>query len=414
MKFLLFLFPTLLFAFSTGTLLDINTNAPITNAKIFDTKSEVLTDKNGRFSINNSDTVIHVKAYGYRPFTIISTNLQQVYQLSPIHVKALYLSFWGASTDSKTLKKILKMADEKKINAIVVDIKNEQGWTVYKTDYVVANNLDAWSHRTIKNIDEFLALMKSKNIYTIARLPVFKDELHAINFPQFAIREKNGTIYRSKENMAWINPYKIGAYDYILSLAADAAKHGFDEINFDYVRFPADLTLNYGQPNNEQNRVNAISNFIHAAQIKLRPYGTFVSIDTYGMVCWVNDDTNIGHTVSSLAKYADYLAPMLYPSGFATGSDGFKNPAAYPYEIIRDSVTKMRTHIEPKRVRPWLQAFRDYAFDRRAYKKEEIQMQIKACRDADTSGWMFWNPSSKYEESYFIDVPSRVYQVQNH
>jgi hypothetical protein len=413
LKIWLLLLPAFLFATTSGILVDQNTNLPIASAKVFDSKNEVLSDKNGRFSINSSESSLHVKAYGYRPYAFNNTPINQKHLLSPIHVEALYLSFWGASIDSKTLKKILKIADEKKINAIVVDIKNEQGWTSYKTDYTPANNLGAWDHRTIKNIDEFIALMRAKKIYTIARLPVFKDELQATHFPQFAIREKNGQIYRSKESMAWINPYKAGSYYYILSLAADAAKHGFDEINFDYVRFPADLTLNYGRVHNEQSRVNAIADFIRTAQIKLRPYGTFISVDTYGMVCWVDDDTNIGHTVTSLAKYADYLAPMLYPSGFASGSDGFANPAAHPYEIIRDSIKNIHNRIEPKRIRPWLQAFKDYAFDRRNYKKEQIQAQIKASNDVNTSGWMFWNPSSKYEESYFIAVPSRVYQAQN-
>ncbi len=414
-KLLLFFLPTLLFAFTSGILTDKVTGLPIASAKVFDTKNEVLSDKNGRFVINSNEKLLHVKAYGYRPYGFLNdprfVSLKCL--ISPIHVQALYLSFWGASLDSKTLKKIIKMIDDKQINAIVVDVKNEHGWTSYKTDYEVANKIDVWKHRTIKNIDDFMALMKAKNVYMIARVVVFKDDLRAKNYPQFAIFDSTSQLYGAKDQMAWINPYKLESYDYVLSIAADAAKHGFDEINFDYVRFPADKSIQYGQPNNQQTRVNAISDFIRAAQVKLRPYGSFVSIDTYGMVCWVSDDTYIGHTISSLAKYADYLAPMLYPSGFAEGSAGYKNPAAYPYEIIYKSVENIYDRIDPIRVRPWLQAFKDYAFDRRFYKKEQIQAQIKACKDANTSGWMFWNPSSKYEESYFINVPSHEYQAQN-
>ena len=414
-KFLLIFLSSLIYASTTGLLVDKDTDTPLVSAKVFDTKNEVLSDKNGRFIINSTEKLLHVKAYGYRPYSFVNTpNLTFTKQLlTPIHVQAVYLSFWGANLDSKTLKKIIKMVDDKQINAVVVDVKSEAGWTSYKTDYEVANKMDAWSHRTIKNIDDFMALMKSKNIYTIARVVVFKDDLRATHYPQFAIRDANGQFYRSKEQMAWVNPYKSQSYDYVLSIAADAAKHGFDEINFDYVRFPADRSVQYGQVNTEQTRVNAIGDFIHAAQIKLRPYGSFVSVDTYGMVCWVTDDTYIGHTITSLAKYADYLAPMLYPSGFAEGSNGYKNPAAYPYEIIHNSIENIHDRIDPKRVRPWLQAFRDYAFDRRIYKKEQIQAQIKACKDVNTSGWMFWNPSSKYEESYFINVPSHLYQAQN-
>jgi hypothetical protein len=416
LKFLFLSLPLLLSASTSGILIDNVTKSPIASAKVFDTKSEVRSDKNGRFIIQSSEQRLHVKAFGYRPYSFLNTknSVPAKYSITPIHVQALYLSFWGASIDSKTLKKIIKMVDDKQINAIVVDVKNENGWTSYKTDYESANQMDAWKNRTIKNINEFMALMKSKNIYTIARIVVFKDDLRASHYPQFAIRNTKGQLYRSKEQMAWVSPYKAESYDYTLSIAADAAKHGFDEINFDYVRFPADTSLQYGKPHNEKTRVEAISNFIRTAQVKLRPYGTFISVDTYGMVCWTKDDTNIGHTITSLAQNADYLAPMLYPSGFATGSAGYKNPAAYPYEIIYKSVENIYDRIDSSRVRPWLQAFRDYAFDRRAYKKEQIQAQIKACKNANTSGWMFWNPSSKYEASYFITAPSHVYQAQNH
>lgn len=415
LKIFLLFFPLWLYASTSGILIDSTSKLPIANAKIFDTHNEVRSDKNGKFAIKSDEKLLHVKAYGYRPraFYNIPSNTIASYALAPIHVQALYLSFWGAGLDSKTLAKILKMVANKQINAIVVDVKNENGWTSYKTECAAANQMNASKNRTIKDIHAFMALMKSKNIYMIARIVVFKDNLQATHYPQFAIRDAKGGLYRSKEQMAWISPYKPESYNYALSIAVDAAQRGFDEINFDYVRFPATTSLQYGKGHNEKARVDAISNFIRTAQNRLRPYGTFISIDTYGMVCWTKDDTNIGHTITSLAKYADYLAPMLYPSGFATGSAGYTNPAAYPYEIIYKSVENIYDRIEAKRVRPWLQAFRDYAFDKRAYKKEQIQAQIKACRDAHTNGWMFWNPSSKYEASSFITVPSRVYQAQN-
>ncbi len=415
-KILFFLLPTFVFASISGILIDKDTNKTISYAKVFDTKSLVRSDKNGTFTINNKDQLLHVKAYGYRPYSFKSDENNTKHYIKPIQIKALYLSFWGANLNSKTLKKIIKMIDDKEINAVVVDVKNEFGWTSYKTGYAKANKIGAWRHRTIKNIDKFMKLMKEKNIYTIGRVVVFKDELRANNYPQFALKDKNGTIWRNRENMAWVDPYISKSYDYVLSIAADAAQKGFDEINFDYIRFPAKLSLDFSKKNIEKNRIDAIEDFIQKAQEKLRPYGTFISVNTYGNVCWADDDTNIGHTIKSLAKYTDYISPMLYPSGFASGSFGFKNPAAEPYETIYRSVKHIHCEVDPKRVRPWLQAFKDYAFDKRHYKKEEIQEQIKACVDANTSGWMFWNPSSKYNESYFIttDEPSHLSQVQNH
>ena len=414
-KILFFLLPTLIFASINGILIDKTTNLPISNAKISDTVNEVISDQHGKFSINSSEETLHVKAYGYRRYSFDKSETPKKYYLEPIEVKALYLSFWGASLNSKTLKKMIKMIDDKEINAVVVDVKNEFGWTSYKTDYTKANDLGAYQNRTIKNIEKFMKLMKEKNIYVIGRVVVFKDELRASAYPQYALKDSNGKIWRNREKMAWVDPYMPNTYDYVLSIAADAAKNGFDEINFDYIRFPAKLSLDYSKENIEKNRVQAIENFIQRAQKTLRPYGTFISVNTYGNVCWAKDDTNIGHTISSLAKYTDYLSPMLYPSGFASGSFGFDNPAAYPYDTIYRSVKHIQCDIDPIRIRPWLQAFRDYANDRRQYRKKEIREQIKACADANTSGWMFWNPSSKYEESYFIvkDESSRLSLVQN-
>jgi len=395
------LLSTLLFASYSATIVDKTTLKPIINATISDTFESVKSDKDGIFSIDSDAKSYHIKAYGYRPFELISNSINSKIELEPINIKALYLTFWGANINSKTLKRILNIIENSEVNAVVVDVKTEYGSTSYKTSVERANSYGAWHQRTIKDIEKFMTLLKSKDIYTIARVVTFKDELQASNNPEYAIKNQKGEIWRNHDNMAWVDPFDKRSHLYAVDIAEDAAKMGFDEINFDYIRFPARSGLLYSKENTQKNRIKAIGEFLDLAQNRLRKYGVFISVDTYGNICWSNDDTNIGQTVTSLAAHADYLSPMLYPSGFAKGSLHLKHPSEHPYKIIYKSIDKIKDKIDPKRVRPWLQYFKDYAHKKRYYKKFEVNEQIRASEDINTSGWMMWSPSSRYHLDYF-------------
>jgi hypothetical protein len=388
----------LLFASYSAVLLDANSSLPVKNAIISDSAHDIRSDANGSFFLDSNETLYHVKAYGYRPYSFSSDlNTTKIY-LRPIKVKALYLTFWGASNNSKTLKNILELIDKTEANAIVVDIKNEYGSTLFLTSFKQANSYGAHNDRTNRDIKKFMKTMKEKNIYTIARIVTFKDELQAVNNLDYAIKrdDANQTIWRNHDNIAWVDPFDERSHDYTISIAEEAAKVGFDEINFDYIRFPAKKGLLYSKKNSQKNRIKAIGRFLDKARARLRKYGVFISVDTYGNICWAKDDNGIGQTVSSLASHADYLAPMLYPSGFSSGSFYFKYPSEYPYVVVFRSIKTIRDRIPSERVRPWLQYFRDYTRRKKEYKRDEIQAQIRATEDAGANGWMMWSPSSKY------------------
>lgn len=395
------LLKTILFASFTGTVIDKNTLQPISNVTISDTKHSIKTDENGSFKIESAENKYFVKACGYRPYTFSKDMNQTEIKLDSINVKALYLSFWRANSTSQTFKKILNIIDKSDINAIIVDVKNEYGSTSFKTSFEKANNYGADKQRTNRNIAKFMQMLKDRNIYTIARIVTFKDELQASHNPNYAIKNKNGHIWRNHDKMAWVDPYDKRSHDYTISIAEEAAKVGFDEINFDYIRFPAKRGLQFSKKNTQKNRIKAIGSFLKSAQNRLRKYGVFISVDTYGNICWSSDDIGIGQTVESLAKNADYLAPMLYPSGFAKGSFNVRNPSEHPYKVIYRSIKNIKHRINTKRVRPWLQHFKDYAHKKRHYRKFEVNQQIKASNDINTSGWMMWSPSSKYYLNYF-------------
>ena len=400
---LIILLTSILQASFHGIIIDKKNKKPLANAIISDAFRSVKSDTNGTFFIDSKEKLYHVKAYGYRPLSFSVDTNNSTISLEPIRVKALYLTYWGASNNSGTLKKILSIADTTEINAVVMDVKNEYGSTSFLTSFEEANSYGAAKTRTNRNIQKFMQTMKKHHIYTIARIVVFKDELQAAHNPSYALKKKvTGKIWRNSDNMAWVDPYDERSHKYSIRIAEEAAKVGFDEINFDYIRFPAKKGLVFSQENNQKNRVKTIGKFIDSAQKSLRKYGVFISVNTYGNICWSKDDNGIGQTVSAIAKHADYLAPMLYPSGFSSGSFHFKYPADHPYAVLRRSISNIKDRIDTKRVRPWIQYFRDYTKKRRHYKKFEVQEQIRAADTMHTNGWMVWSPSSKYHQNYFI------------
>ena len=397
-----------LFASFSGRVLDVKNKQPIKNAIISDSKQDVRSDKDGFFSINSQEKSYHIKAYGYRPYTFTSDKNQTKFYLKPIRVKALYLNFWGASNNSKTLKRILRLIETTDANAVVVDVKNEYGTTQFWTGFQLANSYGAHKKRINRDIKKFIKTLKERDIYTIARIVTFKDELQASHNPEYAIRKNNAkkTIWRNHDNMAWVDPFDKRAHNYAISIAEEAAKVGYDEINFDYIRFPAKKGLLFSQESTEKNRVKAIEDFLDEAKKRLRKYGVFISVDTYGNICWSKDDNGIGQTVSSLAAHADYLAPMLYPSGFSSGSFHFKYPSEHPYAVIYRSIKHIQDRVPSNRVRPWLQYFKDYTRRKKIYGRNEIQAQIRATEDVGTNGWMMWSPSSKYSFTYLAKDPT--------
>jgi len=385
----------------TGKLLNSLTLSTLVNAKVFDSNTTVYSDQNGTFSLQSNQSKIFVKAYGYRPFSISKDDNLSVYKVTPIKVKALYLNYWGARENSKTFKRILKAIDETEINSVVIDIKSAYGLTNYKTSYTQANAFGIWYQRNIKDIQSFMNILKSKNIYTIARLATFKDELQAFNHPEYAVKDTNGEIWRNFDDIAWVDPYDKRSHIYTVSIAKDAAKIGFDEINFDFIRFPARQGLVYSKENTQTNRVKAIEDFLFYAKNELKQYGVFISVDTYGLLCWNKDDSGIGQTLKGLSKHSDYISPMLYPSGFTSEYFKVQYPSDHPHMVIHKSINNIVDEIDPKRLRPWLQHFKDYAHTKRFYSKKDISEQIRACDDHNTTGWMMWSPSSRYKQHYF-------------
>jgi hypothetical protein len=399
----LFTFPFSAFAdgSDTGRVIDFATKRPIPGA-IVTLPNEVLrTDERGIFAVKSPAAKVGVRAYGYRraevAFPSPSSKGPVDIGLLSLTPKALYMTYYGIG-DRGLRNSALKLIDDTELNALVIDVKGDRGVVTYKTEVPFANQIGAQKLIIVKDIRELLRSLKERGIYTIARIVVFKDNVLGSARPDLTVRTQDGRVWRDREDLVWVDPSKPEVWEYNINLAVEAARNGFDEIQFDYVRFPDKKGLKFGVENSEENRVKYISGFLKEAKRRLAPYNVFLAVDIFGYASWNLDDTQIGQRLDAVEPQVDYISLMLYPSGFQFGIPGYRNPVAHPYEIVSLSLKKAqeRTAIRPVRFRPWLQAFRDYAFDRRHFHGPEIETQIKASEDFGSGGWMLWNPRNVY------------------
>jgi len=392
----LILFMSLSFASMSGIIYDKKTNKPISDAIVISNGGEYKSDENGTFRVPNTK-IIGVRALGYeRKFYSSGGKMY----LNPLTPKALYLSSFGA-TDKNIMGNAKNLIETTELNAVVIDIKMDRGEIAFKTSNPIANKIKAQNLILFKDLPSFVAGLKKEGIYTIARIVTFKDTPFIKEYPNFGVKKLDGTLYKDKEGLYWIDASIKDAWDYPISISQEAAKAGFDEIQFDYIRFPDAKGIKFSVENTQLNRVKAIGGFLEMARKKLTPYNVFISADTFGYASWHNGDIEIGQRLDVISQYVDYISPMLYPSGFHMGIPGHRNPVEANYEIVKQSLDKalLKSKTSPLKYRPWLQAFRDYAFDRRIYGDKEIREQIKASDDFGSSGWILWNPRNVYTKA---------------
>ena len=380
-----------------GTIVDKTTGAPIAGAVVTADGKTVLTDARGHYRAAAGTQPLQVRAVGYGRATVAASDSgPPTTGLAPLLPKALYLTVYGIGAPFLR-DPALEVIEKSGLNALVIDLKGDRGLIPYPSKVPQAVKIGAQKLRTIPDLKQLATELKGKGIYLIARIVTFKDDLLATAHPEWAVRTAAG-LWKDREGLAWIDPSRREAWDYVLSVAEEAAAAGFDEIQFDYVRFPDTGGLAFANANDESTRVATITDFLREARKRLVPYNVFTAMDAFGYVCWNQNDTGIGQRIEDLATAVDIVSPMLYPSGFQFGIPGYRNPVDHPYEIVHLTLEecKRRTAGTALRYRPWLQAFTDYAFSRKAFGADEIAKQVKASRDSGTDGWMLWNPRNVY------------------
>ena len=386
----------------TGKVLD-NERKPLAGASVVVRGVEVRTDLDGAFKLEQvpPEATLLVKMPGFEKLTVPPTRGTVEAVLKPQTIKAAYLTYYGFG-DRGIRSRVLDLTARTELNAVVIDVKGDRGWIIYPTEVQMALDIGAQGPATLREFDAMMADLKSRGIYTIARIVTMKDNILAAARPDLAIIDtRTGKPWIDNERLAWVDPFREEVWAYNIALGKEAIRRGFDEVQFDYVRFPTDGRLGaakYAKPNTRETRLPAIAGFLERARRELGAAGGFVGADLFGYTAFNENDTDIGQRIEELAPHLDFICPMVYPSGYHKGIPGYANPVQVPYKVVFESVRLIRKRSTGSvaRVRPWLQDFKDYAFDRRVFGVPEVQAQIRGAEEAGGAGWMLWNPRNDY------------------
>ena len=325
----------------------------------------------------------------------------------PVKVKGIYVSAYVAGNETM-MDNIIKEIDATELNAVVIDFKNDDGRITAPIDSELFNEIGACK-AYIPDMKALTDKLKEHDIYAIPRIVAFKDPYLAEKKPEWSLKKADGSIYRDKKGLAWVNPYRQEVWDYLVEAGTQAAEAGFDEIQFDYIRFATDSTMRQVVFDEEEtkgrSKTDIIAEFTQYAYDSLTPLGVFVSADVFGAIIGSEEDAGaVGQIYGEMAQSLDYICPMIYPSHYGDGNFGLDHPDLHPYETILGALQKSEEELsaypEEERqavVRPWLQDFTaTYLKHHIKYGNDEIREQIQAVYDAGYEEWILWNASNNY------------------
>jgi len=316
-----------------------------------------------------------------------------VVSMEPFIVRGVRV-YGAVAHSSEDFARLLQMIEGTVINTLVFDTKEESGAVLYDSQVPDARAtgavLDSYDVETV------LAAAEERGLYTITRIVTFQDGYWAPANPDHAALDTStGEIWENNRGLTWMDPTDRAAWEYPLALAVEACQLGFDEVQFDYVRFPSDgdiSVLGYDQPVDEEVRVETLTAFLTEARERLHAEGCPVSADVFAIVLSVNDDQGIGQRVEELSAVVDALSPMIYPSHYSPGWLGFDDPNAHPSEVVGQALEYGMPRMQGGILRPWLQAF--------FYDAGQIAEQIARAEEHGL-GWILWNATSAYEADWF-------------
>ncbi len=319
---------------------------------------------------------------------------------TPRPVRAIYMTSWVAGTPSLR-QELVKLALKTEVNAIVIDIKDYTGKIAFQSANADLNRWQSMEER-IPDLREFLATLHRHNIYAIARIAAFQDPHAVATRPELAVkRASDGGVWKDFKGISWIDPSAKPMWEYLSALGREAHELGFDELNYDYIRFPSDGNMkDISYPffaTTGKTKADALQDFFAYLDESLSDLPVPLSADLFGMTTTNTDDLNIGQVLEKAEPYFDFIAPMVYPSHYPGGFLNHKNPATMPYEIIHHSLLSASKRLlaassTPDKLRPWLQDF-DLGAN---YDAEMIRKQKQAGYDLGIDSWMLWAPSNKY------------------
>ncbi|RDW18270.1 GTP-binding protein [Oceanobacillus arenosus] len=331
----------------------------------------------------------------------------------PDAVRGIYVT--GNSAGGSRFESLVGLVDRTALNAMVIDIKEDHGNLTFKPEE--GSPFADIAMNYISDPEAMMKILEEKQIYPIARIVVFKDSVLAKKRPDLSFTE-NGKVWVNNRGEAFVNPFEQEVWEYNVEIAKMAAKMGFEEVQFDYVRFPEgfekkDGELQYSQGEyadvnltNVKKRVEAVSNFVAFAKEELKNYDVDVSVDIFGYAATIEEAPGIGQNFSRIAENVDVISSMIYPSHWTTGYFGLGLPDEEPYRLVKEYSNvenEVLGALEiPPVSRPWLQDFEApwlYSGATKQYGKAEVEAQIKALYESGIDEFLLWNAGNKYTEN---------------
>ena len=325
-------------------------------------------------------------------------NAQETVPASTATLRGVHFTGWTAGST----KARLRFRDEMKtagFNAVVIALKDYDGHE-FVHDVPFAIKTKAFMN-AIPDLPRAVHDFKDQGIYTIARIAVFKDDHLARARPDLAVHFPDGRIWANDKGTAWVDPYQKEIWDYAIDIASRAAAAGFDEIQFDYIRFPSDgktRLCRYSRKDHSPATASAaLREFLVLARARLKPLGVKISIDTFGLTASVDNGMGIGQRMDQMADEVDFVSPMMYPSHYSKGQYGLKNPNRQPYLTVRQGVKDALERLggKPDQLRPYLQDFSLGVH----YTPAHVRAQIRAAEEQGVRGWILWNAQNHYNWS---------------
>jgi len=315
-------------------------------------------------------------------------------------VRAIYLTGLMAGSDHGL--RIIRRWRELGGNAVVFDIKDSDGSINIPFDHALAGP----HHTPLRDLPKFTDFLHAQGMHAIARVAIFRDERLVVAHPELAVQSrKTGKPWRENGKLVWTDPSQPKVQEYDIALAKKAAEAGVDEVQFDYVRFPAegdqkDASFAFQTKHPEWHRSDVIADFLKHAYAELHPTGVLFSLDVFGIMAWQRpvDLAHTGQDIVQMAKHCDVLSPMIYPSHFF-GMDGIAHPGDAPEHFIGESMERFEkiTKGSDVVIRPWLQAFR---WRTKTYSPKYIEAQVLTAKNKGGIGFLFWNAANDYSKPY--------------
>ncbi|MEI8327976.1 MAG: putative glycoside hydrolase [Candidatus Taylorbacteria bacterium] len=335
------------------------------------------------------------------PIVATSTESVVTHIKTPDPLKAVYLTGWAAG-NKKFRDRLFDLVDTTEINAVVIDVKDYSGRISFPVDDPMLVKIGASQNR-IPDVVDYIARLHARGVYVIARISSFQDSFLINVHPEWAVKTNDGKIWQDYKGVKWLDAGAQPVWDYLIAIGKQSYAYGFDELNFDYMRYPSDGNLDdvaYSWSAGRNRREVMHDFYLYMREnLSIDSVPIPISADLFGLTTSSNDDLGIGQVLVDALPYFDYVSPMVYPSHFSKGYLNLTKPALQPYEVVKFAMSTARDRAiaassSPNKLRPWLQAFDLGA----VYTPDMVRAQIRATNDVGLSSWSLWDAASVYDK----------------